>query len=87
MKNDFLSFLMRPQALFSCVFKGFGPVLALKSDSARKMMQKSPVASSVALSRLENETVMPNREKLKKMKNRAPEAPGGREPAGSAQKN
>ena len=49
--------------LFSCVFEGFGLVLTLKSASARKMMQKSPVASSVALSRLENETVMPKREK------------------------
>ena len=29
-------------------------------------MQKSPVTSSVALSRLENETVMPKRENLKK---------------------
>ena len=31
-------------------------------------MQKSPVASSVALSRLENETVMPKREKSIKLK-------------------
>ena len=54
---------MKPQAFFSCVFEGFGPVLTLKSASARKMMQKSPVTSSVALSRLENETVMPKREK------------------------
>ena len=30
------------------------------------MMQKSPVTSSVALSRLENETVMPKRENYKK---------------------
>ena len=55
---------MRPQALFSCVFEGFGPVLTLKSASARKMMQKSPVTRSVALSRLENETAMPKREKI-----------------------
>ena len=53
---------MRSQAFFSCAFIGFGPFLISKSDSARKMMQKSPVASSVALSRLENETVMPKRE-------------------------
>ena len=34
--------------------------------SSVKMMQKSSVTSSVALSRLENETVMPKRENLKK---------------------
>ena len=47
------------------VFAGLRIVL---SASLEKMMQKSPVTSSVALSRLENETVMPKREKTIKFK-------------------
>ena len=47
-------------------------------------MQKSPITSSVALPRLENETVLPNREKLKKNRLRPP---GAWEAPGSAQSN
>ena len=57
------------------VFAGFRMVL---SASPWKMTQKSPVTSSVALLRLENETVMPDRENKnnEKSSSRGPRRPG-----------
>ena len=54
---------MEPQAFSFLSLFELGAVQTLKSASTLNMMQNGGVIMPIALSSLENETVMPNREK------------------------